>query len=74
VLGKIFGPKREKTIVGCRKLHNKEFHTLRFSPNSIKVITSMKMKSTGHLARMWEISLKNYEGNKYGVRSVKYEK
>jgi hypothetical protein len=38
VLGRIFGPKREKVAGGCRRLHDEELHDLYASPNIIKVI------------------------------------
>jgi hypothetical protein len=44
VLRTIFGPKREESMVGCRKLHNEELHNLYASPNIIKVIKSRTMR------------------------------
>jgi hypothetical protein len=38
VLGRIFGPKREKVVGGWRRLHNEELHNLYASPNIIIVI------------------------------------
>jgi hypothetical protein len=37
VLGRIFGPKRDK-VAGCwKQLHNEELHSLYSSPNTIKM-------------------------------------
>jgi hypothetical protein len=47
VLGKIFGPKREKVMGGWRKLPN-EFHDLSFSPSIIRMIKSRGMRRAGH--------------------------
>jgi hypothetical protein len=41
-LKKIFGPKRNEIIRDWIKLHNKELHSLYFSPNIIRMITSRK--------------------------------
>jgi hypothetical protein len=38
VLGRIFGPKRDETTGGSRKLHNEELHSLYSSPNIIRAI------------------------------------
>jgi hypothetical protein len=38
VLRRIFGPKRENVLGGCRRLHNEELHNLYTSPNVIRVI------------------------------------
>jgi hypothetical protein len=53
VLRRIFGPKREEDGP-WRKLHNDELHSLYSSPNIVKVIKSMRMRSAGHVARMEE--------------------
>jgi hypothetical protein len=34
VLRRIFGPKRDEVLGGCRKLHNEELHNLYSSPNT----------------------------------------
>jgi hypothetical protein len=33
---RIFGPKREEVVGGCRRLHNKELHNLHTSANIIR--------------------------------------
>jgi hypothetical protein len=53
VLRKIFGPKREEDG-SWRKLHNDELHSLYSAPNIVRVITSRKMRWTGHVARIGE--------------------
>jgi hypothetical protein len=39
---------------GWRKLHNVELHSLYSSTSIIRMITSRRMKWTGHVARMGE--------------------
>jgi hypothetical protein len=39
VLGRIFGPKREEVVGGCRILHNEELNNLYASSYSTRVIT-----------------------------------
>jgi transcription termination factor 2 len=53
VLGRIFGPKREKDG-SWRKLHNDELHNLYSSPNIVRVTKSRRMRWVGHVARMEE--------------------
>jgi hypothetical protein len=43
VLRKMFGPKREAVMSGCRELHDEEIDTLYFSSNVIRVIKSRVM-------------------------------
>jgi hypothetical protein len=50
VLRRIFGQKRDKVIVGRRKLHNKELHTLYSLQNIIRIITSWRMCWAGDVA------------------------
>jgi hypothetical protein len=52
VLRRIFGPKREGVVRGWRRLHNEGLHNVYASPNVIKAIASMKVRWTGHVARM----------------------
>jgi hypothetical protein len=52
VLRGIFGPKRNEVTGGWRKLHNEELHNLYSSPSIIRMITSRRMRWTGHVARM----------------------
>ena len=37
-----------------RKLHNEEIDDLYYSPNTVRVIKSRRMRRTGHVARMGE--------------------
>jgi hypothetical protein len=52
VLRKISGPKKDDTTGCWKKLHNEELHNLYSSPNIIRMIKSMRMRWTGHVARM----------------------
>jgi hypothetical protein len=45
VLRRIFGPKRDETTGGWRKLHNEK-------PSKIRIIKSRRMRWSGHVARM----------------------
>jgi hypothetical protein len=55
-VGRILGPETEEVAGGWRTLHNEELHNLYTSPYVIRVIKSRKMRSTGHTARMEEIT------------------
>jgi hypothetical protein len=55
VLRRIFGPKRDEVMGGCRKLHNEELHGLYSSPSIIRVIKARRMRWAGHVARMEEV-------------------
>jgi hypothetical protein len=50
---RIFGPKREE-YGSWRKLHNDELHDLYYSPNTVRVIKSRRMRWEGHVDRMGE--------------------
>jgi hypothetical protein len=52
LLRRIVGPKKDEVTGSWRKLHNEELHNLYSSPNIIRVIKSMRMRWTGHVARM----------------------
>jgi hypothetical protein len=54
VLGRIFGPKRDRVTGGWRKLHNEELHNLYSSPSIIRVKKSRRMRWAGHVARLGE--------------------
>jgi hypothetical protein len=49
VLRRIFGPRNDKAAGGWGKLHN-----LYPSPNINRMITSRRLRCTGHVARLWE--------------------
>jgi hypothetical protein len=44
LLRRIFGPKRDEVIGGCRELHIEELHKLYSSPNIIRMISSRRMR------------------------------
>jgi hypothetical protein len=50
VLRRIFGPKRDEVTGGWGKLHNEELHNLYTSASIIRMITSRRMRWTGHVA------------------------
>jgi len=52
VLGKVFGPKRDKVTREWRRLHKEGLYELYCSPNIIWVIRSRRARWTGHVARM----------------------
>jgi hypothetical protein len=52
VLRRIFGPKKNEIIGGCRKLHNAELHYMYSSPNIIRMMMSRKMIWAEHVALM----------------------
>jgi hypothetical protein len=54
-LRRIFGPKKEEVVGGCRRLHNEELHNLYASQNIIRMIKSRKWKWTGYVACMGEM-------------------
>jgi hypothetical protein len=54
VLRRIFGPKREEVTGDWRKQHNEELHNLYSSLNIIRIISSRRIRWTGHVARMEE--------------------
>jgi hypothetical protein len=51
---RIFGPKRDEVTGGWKKVHNEELHNLYFSPSTIRMMMSMRMRWAGHVARMGE--------------------
>jgi hypothetical protein len=44
VLRRIFGPKRDEVMGGCRKLHNEELRDLYSSPSIVRIIKSRRMR------------------------------
>jgi hypothetical protein len=52
VLRRIFGSKWEEVIGEWRKLHKDELYALYFTPNIIRLIKSIRMRWTGHVACM----------------------
>jgi hypothetical protein len=52
VLRRIFRSKRDEVTGEWRKLHNEELHDLYPSPTVMRVIKSIRMRWTGHVARM----------------------
>jgi hypothetical protein len=54
VLKRIFGPKRDEVTGGWRKLQNEELHNLYSSLIKIRMIKLVRMRWTGHVARMGE--------------------
>ena len=50
VLRRIFGPKKDEVTREWRKLNNEELNNLYFSPNTVRVIKSRRMRWAGHVA------------------------
>jgi hypothetical protein len=50
VLRRIFGSKRDEVTGEWRQLHNEELRDLYSSPSVIRIITSRRMRSAGHVA------------------------
>jgi hypothetical protein len=55
MLWRIFGPKREEVVGGCRRLQNEELRNLYVSPNVVGVMESGRMGWAGRVARMGEL-------------------
>jgi hypothetical protein len=68
VLGRIFGPKRDKATGERRKLHTEELHDLYSSPSIIRIMKSRRMRLAGHVAQMGE------KRNAYGLLVGKPER
>jgi len=62
VLRRIFGPKRDELTGEWRKLHNVELNDLYSSPNTVRMITSRRMRWAGHVARMGERRTQGFGG------------
>jgi hypothetical protein len=54
VLRRIFGPKRDEVTGGWRKLHNEELRELYSSLSIIRIIKSMRIRWSRHVARLGE--------------------
>ena len=52
VLRRIFGPKKDEVTSEWRQLHNEEVNDLYSSANTVRGITSRKMRWAGHVALM----------------------
>jgi hypothetical protein len=50
VLRRIFGPKGDGVMGGCRELHNEELHDLYSLPSIIRIIKSRRMRWEGYVA------------------------
>ena len=51
VLRRIFGPRRDEVTGEWGKLHNEELNDL-YSPKTVRVINSRRMRWAGNVARM----------------------
>jgi hypothetical protein len=52
LLRRIVGPKGKEVAGGWRTLHNAELHNLYASPDTIRMVISMRMRWAGHVTRM----------------------
>jgi hypothetical protein len=57
LLKRIFGPKRDKMVLVCRKLHNEELHNFYSSSDIIRMIKSRRMMLADHVERVREESI-----------------
>jgi hypothetical protein len=55
VLKRTFGRKREEVVEGWRRMHNEELHNLYASLDIIRVVKSMCMRLTLHVARIGDM-------------------
>ena len=53
VLRRMFAPKRDEVTGERIKIHNEELNAPYSSPNTVRVITSRRMRWAGHVA-LWE--------------------
>jgi len=54
VLRRIFGPERDEVTKEWSKLHKEELNDLHLSPNSFRVIKSIRIRWVEHVARIVE--------------------
>jgi hypothetical protein len=54
VLRGIFGHRRDEITDEWRKLRNEELSNMYYSPNTVRVIKSRRMRWAGHVARLGE--------------------
>jgi hypothetical protein len=54
VLKRIFGSKRDEVTGEWRKLYNEALNGLYSSPNIFRLIKWIRIRWSGHVARMWE--------------------
>ena len=52
MLCKIFGPERLEVTGDWRQLHNEQLYDMYWSPYTIQMIKTRRMRSVGHVARM----------------------
>jgi hypothetical protein len=62
VLRRIFGPKRDEVTGEWRKLHDVELNDLHYSPITVRVIKSRKMRWAGHIACVGERRIRGFGG------------
>jgi hypothetical protein len=55
-LRRIFGPRREELVGGCRRKQDEELHNFYTSTNIIRIIKPRRMRKAGHAARMGKIN------------------
>jgi hypothetical protein len=53
VLRRMFEPKKDEVIRDWRKRHNEELDNLYSSPSIIRMIKLRRMRSAGHVTRVW---------------------
>jgi hypothetical protein len=51
-LGRMFGPKSDEVMAGCRQLNNEELHNFSSSPFIIRMNKSSRMRWVRHVGQM----------------------
>ena len=59
---RIFGPKRHEVTREWRKLHNEELNDLYSSPSIFRVIKLRIIRWAGHVARMGDKCIQDFDG------------
>ena len=67
---RIFGPKRHEVTREWRKLHNEELNDLYSSPSIFRVIKLRIIRWAGHVARMGDKCIQDFDGETWGKETA----